>query len=71
MMSNRTDSTRPASHYSSNQLIHTIDGTMFHVKHSNPAVLQTVSFEQSSPAYDYHIEKVYPNRITPPLHQSV
>lgn len=45
MMSNRTDSTRPASHYSSNQLIHTIDGTMFHVKHSNPAVLQTVSFE--------------------------
>lgn len=45
MMSTMIDSIRPASHYSTNQLMHTIDGTMFHVKHSDPTVLQTVSFE--------------------------
>lgn len=45
MMSTTIDSIRPASHYSTNQLMHTIDGTMFHVKHSDPTVLQTVNFE--------------------------
>ena len=68
MMSTTIDSMRPASHYSSNKLIHTIDGTMFHVKHSDSAIPQPASFGRLSTASVYHIERVYQNRITPALH---
>ncbi|KFJ01855.1 hypothetical protein THER5_1897 [Bifidobacterium thermacidophilum subsp. thermacidophilum] len=68
MMSNRIDSIRPASHCSSNHLMHTIDGTMFHVKHSDSAIPQPASFERLSTASVYHLERVYQNRITPALH---
>lgn len=38
---------------------------MFHVKHSNPAIPQPVSFGRLSPDSVYHIETDFPNRITP------
>ncbi len=61
MMSTTIDSIRPASHYSSNQLMHTIDGTMFHVKHPDSAIPQPASFGRLSTASVYHLEKVYQN----------